>query len=256
MYKVQSNKILTLSILKWVKTDENGRKIQFFSKFCLKMSIFLPRFSKFKKNSLFMWIISIMRDSWMRRNSLVWVADLGCLILTARLLVVYFAGVITGLGDVHLLKPTDECIVLVAICWLVHCRSPPPPAGGTVTVWCYHSYACGPRLVLVGRLFCRPFCPVADLNAGRSYLHSSAAWWTVGDSFHLEPSPLSLPKKNWTGRGCCASSDGLTPRHLWPSSRMNVLLCMYVMCKGLVKIYRVPGPGPSTGGRRLFIEKK
>ena len=26
--------------------------------------------------------------------------------------------------------------------------------------------------------------------------------------------------------------------------------------KGRVKIYRVPGPGPSTGGRRLFFEKK
>ena len=25
--------------------------------------------------------------------------------------------------------------------------------------------------------------------------------------------------------------------------------------KGRVKIYRVPGPGPSTGGRRLFFEK-
>ena len=26
-------------------------------------------------------------------------------------------------------------------------------------------------------------------------------------------------------------------------------------CKGRVKIYRVPGPGPLTGGRRLFFEK-
>ena len=26
--------------------------------------------------------------------------------------------------------------------------------------------------------------------------------------------------------------------------------------KERVKIYRVPGPGPSTGGRRLFFEKK
>ena len=29
-----------------------------------------------------------------------------------------------------------------------------------------------------------------------------------------------------------------------------------IICKGRVKIYRVPGPGPSTGGRRLFFEKK
>ena len=29
-----------------------------------------------------------------------------------------------------------------------------------------------------------------------------------------------------------------------------------VSYKGRVKIYRVPRPGPSTGGRRLFLEKK
>ena len=34
------------------------------------------------------------------------------------------------------------------------------------------------------------------------------------------------------------------------------MLVKISMAKGRVKIYRVPGPGPSTGGRRLFSTKK
>ena len=44
--------------------------------------------------------------------------------------------------------------------------------------------------------------------------------------------------------------DPYRPRSSWPK-----VLKLKEKHKGRVKIYRVPGPGPSTGGRRLFFEK-
>ena len=44
----------------------------------------------------------------------------------------------------------------------------------------------------------------------------------------------------------------LEKEHVHASNQMAT----HNLNKGRVKIYRVPGPGPSTGGRRLFFEKK